>query len=100
MHALSGKLIQIIGILTVIGLFGACTEPCLELSTRLCKCEDTDPEKQVCIQLKNQAASIRETNADEQEKCEELLDLNECQEEAICSQESSCGLNELNANAG
>ena len=100
MNPSSGKLIQIIGLLLLLAFPGACTEPCLELSSRLCKCEETDAEKQMCIQMKNQAASTRETNGDEQEVCEDFLDLSECTEETICTNQDSCGLSILNVNAG
>jgi|ETNmetMinimDraft_18_1059904.scaffolds.fasta_scaffold63714_1 hypothetical protein len=100
MYGLLGNFIQICAIGLVLALCQSCTEPCLELSTRLCKCEDTDSAKQICVQTKNQAASNRETNDNEQEACIELLDQKDCAEESICSNRDACGLSQPNGNAG
>ena len=75
-----------------------CTEPCLELSTRLCKCEPTQGRQQNCVQTKKSEAASRKTNVQEQEVCEGLLDKDECQENTICEgrNDLECGLSAPN----
>ena len=77
----------------------SCTEPCLELTTRLCKCEPTESAQQACTQAKKYDADERETSIDEQEKCEAYLDDSKCQEDTICEDDNamSCGLSSHNA---
>jgi len=70
----------------------------MELTTRLCKCEQSEGLQQACTQTKKNEAGDRETNADEQEKCEAYLDKPHCQEDTICEDNNamSCGLSTPN----
>ena len=74
--------------------FTGCTEPCIELTTRLCKCEASEAEQQACTQAKKNEANQRNTTNAEQEICEGYLDKAECQEETICENDNvrACGL--------
>ena len=86
----------------LVGLFLSgigCTEPCIELTTRLCKCEKSEGAQQACTQAKKNEAGERETNAEEQEQCEFYLDEDDCQEDTICDDENamSCGLSTRNS---
>ena len=86
----------------LVGLFLSamgCTEPCIELTTRLCKCEQSEAAQQACTQTKKNEAGDRETNADEQEQCEFYLDEPDCQEDTICDDDNamSCGLSTPNS---
>lgn len=74
-----------------------CTEPCRELSTRVCSCEDSQGLQQLCSQTRKQAATNRPANPHEQEACESYLDLDPCQEDTICNNLDACGLTTPNS---
>ena len=80
-------------------LFGLahCTEPCLELSNRVCSCEDSQGLQQLCSQTQKQAATNRPADNHEQETCEKHLDKDECKEQTICNNLDACGLTSPNA---
>ena len=74
-----------------------CTEPCLELSNRVCTCEGSQGLQQLCSQTQKQAATNRPVDPHEQEACELHLDQAPCQEQTICSNLDACGLTTPNA---
>ncbi len=74
-----------------------CTEPCLELSNRVCTCEDSQGLQQLCSQTQKQAATNRPADPHEQQACEKYLDKPLCQEQTICSNLDACGLVSPNA---
>ncbi len=56
----------------------SCTNPCRALAERVCECKFNARAQNACLQEVENTASVREPTGEENERCEELLDLCSC----------------------
>jgi hypothetical protein len=72
---LSGPLL----VALLVGALGAgCEGPCRALAQRICECEPNARTRASCVQEVESNGSVRQPTAEEQERCNELLDTCDC----------------------
>ena len=76
----------------------ACSEPCYELSKRVCLCEKTEYEQRICVQGLSLAAPDQPVTEIQSNYCQTLLDT-ECTARLACEKIAlgdfaACGLSE------
>lgn len=77
--------------LFTLAVVTACSDPCVDLSEKVCRCERTEVEQRACIQRVNDEAGLRDTTTAQQDRCSELLDGCTC--EALADGDlARCGL--------
>lgn len=69
-----------------------CKGPCLELSERLCECEPTRSQRDTCRSVAAGENSRVDPTVEEADRCEQLLDVCDCQLLSTRDGKEQCGL--------
>lgn len=71
---------------------GACKSPCRALSEKLCECSENSIQRDACVrQAANEESRVSPT-AEDQDRCEALIDQCDCNDIETLEGKQACGL--------